>query len=166
MSAADGPGGRFRTWSDTAGTQHLRIGDSEREAAANALGEHYATGRLSKEEYDERAAVVWDARTLAALQPVFADLPLPHGPLQPTSPPRAAGPLPNGRGRGFSFPWFPVLAGLVLLAVVTGHPWVLFVGIGVLLYAKSKRRHWTSHASSHAGGQTSGSCLGGRGTWR
>ena len=33
----------------------LRIGDAEREAAVTALGEHYAAGRLTKEEYDERA---------------------------------------------------------------------------------------------------------------
>ena len=33
----------------------LRIGDDDREAAVTALGEHYAAGRLTKEEYDERA---------------------------------------------------------------------------------------------------------------
>ena len=31
----------------------LRIGDAEREAAAQALGEHYAVGRLTRDEYDE-----------------------------------------------------------------------------------------------------------------
>ena len=40
----------------------LRIGDADREHAAAALGEHFATGRLSKEEYDERAQRVWEAR--------------------------------------------------------------------------------------------------------
>ena len=33
----------------------LRIGDAEREATISALGEHYAAGRLTKEEYDERS---------------------------------------------------------------------------------------------------------------
>ena len=37
------------------GQPELRIGDDEREAAVTALGEHYAAGRLTKDEYDERA---------------------------------------------------------------------------------------------------------------
>ena len=40
-----------------------RISDSDREAAARALGEHYATGRLDKAEYDERVDRAWAART-------------------------------------------------------------------------------------------------------
>ena len=44
----------------------LRIGDAEREAAVTALGEHYAAGRLTKEEYDERAERAWAARTASA----------------------------------------------------------------------------------------------------
>ena len=35
-------------------SDQLRIGDAERDHAAKALGEHYATGRISKEEYDPR----------------------------------------------------------------------------------------------------------------
>ncbi|MET0520955.1 MAG: DUF1707 domain-containing protein, partial [Jiangellaceae bacterium] len=53
----------------------LRIGDAERDNAAQALGEHYATGRISKEEYEERSEQVWAARFQADLEPLFADLP-------------------------------------------------------------------------------------------
>ena len=53
----------------------LRIGDADREAAVRALGEHYAAGRLTKEEFDERADPAWAAKTGSALQPLFADLP-------------------------------------------------------------------------------------------
>ena len=60
--------------SDSSGPE-LRIGDSEREAAVAALGDHYAAGRLTKEEYDERAARAWEARTRSALWPLFSDLP-------------------------------------------------------------------------------------------
>jgi hypothetical protein len=53
----------------------MRIGDAEREAAVTALGEHYAAGRLTKEEYDERAAKAYTARTSSDLRPLFFDLP-------------------------------------------------------------------------------------------
>ena len=95
-------GFRFRTWSDGLGAQQLRIGDVEREAAVTALGEHYASGRLTKEEYDDRSTVAYEARSLAALQPLFADLPLPHGPLEPASATYAAGPgAPKQGSRSF-----------------------------------------------------------------
>ena len=42
--------------------EHLRIGDTEREQAAAALGEHYAQGRLTTEEHSERLDQAWAAR--------------------------------------------------------------------------------------------------------
>jgi len=53
----------------------LRIGDAERDTAAAALGEHFASGRLDSEEYDERVAAVWTAKVRADLPVLFADLP-------------------------------------------------------------------------------------------
>jgi Flp pilus assembly protein TadB len=53
----------------------MRIGDAEREAAITALGEHFAAGRLTKEEFDERSAKAYAARTNADLRPLFVDLP-------------------------------------------------------------------------------------------
>src|SRR5262249_41878550 len=64
----------------------LRIGDAERWAAAAALGDHFAAGRLDQGEFDERTAAVYAARTYADLEPPFADLPEPW----PTRPTRAA----------------------------------------------------------------------------
>lgn len=63
--------------SDMTGDSELRVGDREREAAITALGEHYAAGRLGKDEYDERAAAALAARTRGGLTPLFADLPGP-----------------------------------------------------------------------------------------
>ncbi len=40
-----------------------RISDGDRDAAVQALGEHYATGRLDRAEYDERVDRAWAART-------------------------------------------------------------------------------------------------------
>ncbi|WP_425310618.1 DUF1707 domain-containing protein [Ammonicoccus fulvus] len=53
----------------------VRIGDVEREQAAQALAEHYAAGRLTREELDQRTAVVLRARNGVDLQEVLADLP-------------------------------------------------------------------------------------------
>lgn len=53
----------------------VRIGNSEREAAVRALGEHLAEGRLDHNEYDERVSAAYAARTAEDLTPLFKDLP-------------------------------------------------------------------------------------------
>jgi hypothetical protein len=107
----------------------LRIGDRERASAADALGEHFAEGRLTREELDERLDRVWAARTADDLAPLFADLPPDGGAVvrtrpRPTSPSRPA-------RRGGPPVWFPAAVPLFLLAVifaiVTHAFWVLFV---------------------------------------
>ncbi|WP_165367740.1 DUF1707 SHOCT-like domain-containing protein, partial [Phytoactinopolyspora endophytica] len=57
----------------------LRVGDAERDTAASALSEHYASGRLTKVEYDERLEAIWAARYDSDLRSLFSDLPGPHG---------------------------------------------------------------------------------------
>ncbi|MET3804974.1 hypothetical protein ABIB25_001970 [Nakamurella sp. UYEF19] len=71
------------------GTPAIRIGDAERNAAVEALGEHMTTGRLDLDEYGTRSAIANTAKTVGELQALFADLPAPH----PTLPGVAAGPL-------------------------------------------------------------------------
>ncbi|MGH3330272.1 MAG: DUF1707 SHOCT-like domain-containing protein [Nocardioidaceae bacterium] len=124
----------------------LRIGDREREAAATALGEHYATGRLTKEEYDERSERAWAARTSADLAPLFVDLPALHGPRQP-SPARQATPAPRPRPQWRGVPAFLlVLVALLALALVF-RVWPLFIVLGILwfkgpLLRGHGRGHW------------------------
>ncbi len=55
--------------------RQIRIGDAERDAAMTSLGEHMRAGRLSPEEYSERAATVAVARYDSDLAPLFSDLP-------------------------------------------------------------------------------------------
>lgn len=55
-----------------------RIGDADRDQAANCLREHLAQGRLSSEEFDERLSSALSAKTAADLEPLFADLPDPR----------------------------------------------------------------------------------------
>lgn len=56
----------------------LRIGTEERDQALQALGDHFAKGRLPVAEYDERVSKAVEAETRADLRPLFADLPPPH----------------------------------------------------------------------------------------
>jgi hypothetical protein len=127
----------------------LRIGDVERDAAVAALGEHFAAGRLDKQEYDERAAIAWAARTAGDLTPLFVDLPAPH----PTSSRPAPDPTTGSRP---SFPeraWWtaigaiPVLALLVVLALITRIPWIVIAVIVWFWCVRSARFRW--HRSQH-----------------
>lgn len=92
----------------------LRIGDLERDAAVSALGDHYAAGRLTKEEYDVRADAAWQARTRSDLMPLFVDLPPLHQSRHAAAPPRgerfAVRPRP---------PVLPVLLVVVVVAAVS-----------------------------------------------
>jgi hypothetical protein len=59
----------------------IRASDAEREQAADALREHYAAGRLSAEEFDERLDGAYQAATVRELAQVRRDLPeLPPSP--------------------------------------------------------------------------------------
>ena len=53
----------------------LRLGDSDRNAALDALSGHYVEGRLTLEEFDERSSGVMNAVTFGDLQPYFEGLP-------------------------------------------------------------------------------------------
>jgi hypothetical protein len=133
------------------GQPELRIGDEEREAAVAALGEHYAAGRLTKEEYDERAGRAFAARTRSQLLPLFADLPRPAG-----TPAAARGTQrPSGPGRGhpgwWSGAWMvPVLAIVLGLVVLTHLPLFLLFVVAWIFFARMGR-HWARNRGYHHG---------------
>jgi hypothetical protein len=120
----------------------LRVGDEEREAAARALGDHFASGRLDREEYDERLELAFAARTGSDLAALFRDLPQT----------RAASPFSHAaqdaaarrRSRRGRIPFLPVLLILIGVSVVFHAAWIIWVGLGVMLLAKKfqwERRH-------------------------
>jgi hypothetical protein len=102
----------------------VRIGDAERDEAVSLLGDHYAAGRLSREELDERIDQAMQAKFTADLRPLFADLPgAATAADRPVSHLRAGPPA-----------YAPLLAlaplllvGLLVTAIVVGAPWVLWV---------------------------------------
>ncbi len=64
-----------------------RIGHRERELAVQALADHYSSGRLTGDEYSERVAAAWEARTASDLGALFGDLPAPRPDAALTNPP-------------------------------------------------------------------------------
>lgn len=59
---------------------NVRVGDADREAVAAQLREHYADGRLTLEELNERIDETFAAKTKADLNTVMRDLPLASRP--------------------------------------------------------------------------------------
>ncbi|SEP74637.1 DUF1707 SHOCT-like domain-containing protein [Microlunatus flavus] len=57
----------------------VRIGDAERDEALDRLGDHFAAGRLTREEFDERSETAMGARFDRDLEALFRDLPKPPG---------------------------------------------------------------------------------------
>ncbi len=108
-----------------------RIGDVERDRAADYLREHMSVGRLTQDEFDERVGAALSARTAADLEPLFSDLPAPkpgqdlavpgstpwpayQPPGTPTAAPAALAPMPDNK-----------LANA--LAAASAVAWVLFI---------------------------------------
>ena len=60
----------------------MKASDADRDAVVAALSEHFQTGRLTREELDERTGRALTARTLDELDELTADLPAirPAGP--------------------------------------------------------------------------------------
>lgn len=124
----------------------LRIGDAERETAVHLLGEQYAVGRLTKEEFDERSDAAWSARTGSDLAPLFADLPV-VAPGQPAPVVRRDRPPAYSRRanrhlywrRSFPVPWLPIVLVLLVLTLLTHLP-LLLLALGLWFFLG--RWHW------------------------
>ncbi len=67
-----------------------RASDAEREHAVAALQRHFADGRLTDDEFNDRVELVLHARTLRELYEIMSDLPelpvvdVPHRPASPS----------------------------------------------------------------------------------
>ena len=110
----------------------LRIGDADREAAAATLREHYAQGRLTLEEFNQRLDAAFAATTQSQLRHITRDL--PHVPAPGTAVPVAAG---TGRERSRrdyqSGGWRPRL-GLFPVIVAALASWLLIVELHLRMF--------------------------------
>ena len=88
----------------------MRASDADRDLALAELSEHFQTGRLTQEEFDERSARALRARTGRELSELFTDLPGSGGPAG------LAGPL--GRSPSCRRPVPFVIVGVVAVIAV------------------------------------------------
>ena len=124
------PGRTNQPGTGAAADDRIRIGDADRERVTIRLRDHFAEGRLTREELDERVTAALKARTASDLRAVMADLPGPTPALcQGQTLPPAAVPSPLKGRRS------PLLVPLALLGVllITGSRWPFFVLIPVVL---------------------------------
>ena len=104
---------------------NIRISDADREQVTSRLREHFAEGRLTSDELDERITATLNAKTFGDLRGILADLPEP-GPLGPQP-----GPLGPQPGPGWAFFAFIKLA---LLA------WLVVCVAGIFAASRFRRR--------------------------
>jgi Domain of unknown function (DUF1707) len=130
-----------------------RIGDAEREAAVSALGEHYAAGRLTREEYDERSEAAWAAKTNSDLWPLFTDLPAPARAQRSSAAPRREAGHGWRGGQRRRLPLLPVLLiALASVIVLLEVPWLLFLLGGLWLSGFLRGGCSTRGRAAHASG--------------
>jgi len=132
----------------------IRASDEDRSRTAAALGEHYAAGRLTLEEFQERLDKAYAARTLGELDRLTTDL--PETDLSRLPQRRAPGPVqvPEGgsvlvRRAALRF-WLSIGVVVIviwLLSGASGGPW--FVWVAVLLGLLMLRR-WVTGGPRHS----------------
>jgi hypothetical protein len=120
---------------------NVRVGDADRDAVAAQLREHYADGRLTLDELNERLDQAFAAKTRADLTTVLRDLPYVSRPLTGAAaagashhPAWPAGPSGSGWGHGAGYdrrgrpPAIASLMALVWVFLILGA--VMLFGIG------------------------------------
>ncbi|WP_213930229.1 DUF1707 SHOCT-like domain-containing protein [Rhodococcus sp. B50] len=120
----------------------IRIGNAERSRALDLLGEHFALGRLTLPEFDERSAKASAATTRGDLDVLFTDLPAHVTDSSATTRDDLPVITPNkGPAR-----WREVVMGLTpLVALVlffTFDTWLFFLlipAVGIVLFAGRDR---------------------------
>jgi Flp pilus assembly protein TadB len=107
------------------GPDDLRVGDAERTRVTEALHDHFAQGRLTQDELEERLDATLAAKTAGDLRQVTHDLP---------SGDPVAGPVPRTVPQpGFRRPRMPFFAlflvAFLVVAALTGGPWGALAGV-------------------------------------
>ncbi len=142
----------------------IRISDADRERVTDRLREHFAEGRLSPEELDERITAALSAKTFGDLRPIMADLPDP-APVPPLAWPSGLRAARRGAvaRRGPRIMPVAVIA-LIAVLVIPGAGW-LFLAFakavlvlwliaclaGILAAARFRRHIRHYHRAGHGG---------------
>jgi hypothetical protein len=110
----------------------LRIGDADREAVAAALREHYAQGRLTLEEFNQRIEAAFAATMRSQLSALTRDLP-------PVATPAARALVPDPgtqreRARHEHGPHSRSGLGLIPALIAAFTTWWLIIGLHLSLF--------------------------------
>ena len=109
----------------------IRVSDADRDRVTARLREHFAEGRLSSEELDERITTTLSAKTFGDLKTVLADLPEPG---TVTQQPWQA-PPPRVSRAAYPYRHRPRLLPLLLVALLFA---VVLPGAGLALFTVFK----------------------------
>jgi len=146
----------------------IRVSDADRDRVTAQLRDHFAAGRITPGELDERLSAALNAKTFGDLRRIMADLPGPVPALRGGAPPPLrATPAWAARRRP---PFLPlILLALLAALLIPGAGWLLaaFVNVillfwlmpfiaGALAFGRSQRR------SHHHGGWQRPRCHSGR----
>ena len=139
----------------------IRVSDADRDRVTAQLRDHFAAGRITPGELDERLSAALNAKTFGDLRRIMADLPGPvPAPLGAAPPPLRAAPAWAVRRRHPPFPPLILLALLTALLIpgtgwllaafvtVTLLFWLMTFLVGAFALGRSQRR-W----HHHGGGQ-------------
>jgi DUF1707 SHOCT-like domain len=142
----------------------IRVSDADRDRVTTRLRDHFAEGRLTPGELDQRVSAALNAKTFGDLRRVMTDLPGPvPGPPQEAHRPRRPGPPWIARRRGPRLLPLALLALLAALLMPGG--WLLFAFIKLVLmfwlvaclagifaagrFRRRMYRHWRSGYTQH-----------------
>ncbi|MBX4170665.1 MULTISPECIES: DUF1707 SHOCT-like domain-containing protein [Rhodococcus] len=131
----------------------VRIGNAERSEALDLLGEHFALGRLTLSEFDERSAMASAAGTRGDLDVLFTDLPAHLTDSSATT----RDDLPVIIPKKDPERWREVVMGLTpLVALVlffTFDTWLFFLlipAVGIVLFAGRDRHGHSTDSGANA----------------
>lgn len=127
----------------------IRVSDAERDRAVTELSEHYQSGRLTLDEFDDRSDRALRAQTGNDLRALFADLPRQVAPVASTPVSPATTPDLVGRRPGGSLvarAIITVVIAAIVLGNVAGHShhlfgWLVPVLVLGLIFLRLSRRH-------------------------
>jgi Domain of unknown function (DUF1707) len=131
--------------------EHIRVSDADRESVVERLREHYAAGRLTSDELDERVNAALSAKNFGDLRAAMSDLPEPELVGSPVGPGRPG--WPGAQGWPGTPGWQPlatagrpvmvyrrgprilplVLIALVAAIVIPGGGWVFLAFLKIAL---------------------------------
>jgi Domain of unknown function (DUF1707) len=110
----------------------LRIGDADREAAAATLREHYAQGRLSLEEFNQRLDAAFAATMQSQLRHLTQDL--PHIPAPSAALPVTAAASRERSRREYRSQGFRPRLGLIPVILAALVTWLLIFDLHLRMF--------------------------------